>query len=50
MIGVPAYRIVEEALTNTLKHAPESRADVRVRYWPDELEPVSGGGRGATAL
>ena len=38
MIGVSAYRIVQEALTNTLKHAAASRADVRVRYWPDELE------------
>ena len=33
MIGVSAYRIVQEALTNTLKHAAAaSRADVRVRY------------------
>ena len=34
MIGVSAYRIVQEALTNTLKHAAASRADVRVRYLP----------------
>jgi signal transduction histidine kinase len=33
-----AYRIVQEALTNTLKHSVASRADVHVRYWPDELE------------
>ena len=32
MMGVSAYRIVQEALTNTLKHAAASRADVRVRY------------------
>jgi signal transduction histidine kinase len=46
-----AYRIVQEALTNTLKHAAASRADVRVRYWPDELEvEIIDDGRGATAL
>jgi len=37
-IDVSAYRIVQEALTNTLKHSAASRADVHVRYWPDELE------------
>jgi signal transduction histidine kinase len=51
MIGVSAYRIVQEALTNTLKHAAAARADVRVRYWPDELEvEIIDDGRGATAL
>ncbi len=50
-IGVSAYRIVQEALTNTLKHAAASRADVHVRYWPDELEvEIIDDGRGATAL
>jgi signal transduction histidine kinase len=29
---------VQEALTNTLKHAGASRADVHLRYWPGELE------------
>jgi len=38
MVDVSAYRIVQEALTNTLKHAGASRADVHVRYLPDELE------------
>ena len=37
-VDVSAYRIVQEALTNTLKHSEASRADVHVRYWPDELE------------
>ena len=37
-VDVSAYRIVQEALTNTLKHADASRADVHLRYWPDELE------------
>jgi signal transduction histidine kinase len=37
-VDVSAYRIVQEALTNTLKHARASRAEVHLRYWPDELE------------
>ncbi len=37
-LEVSAYRIVQEALTNTLKHAGASRVDVHLRYRPDELE------------
>jgi signal transduction histidine kinase len=37
-VDVSAYRIVQEALTNTLKHATASRADVSLRYSPGELE------------
>jgi signal transduction histidine kinase len=37
-VDVSAYRIVQEALTNTLKHAGASRAHVHLRYWPGELE------------
>jgi len=37
-VDVSAYRIVQEALTNALKHGGASRADVHLRYWPDELE------------
>jgi len=37
-IDLSAYRIVQEGLTNTLKHAHASHADVTVRYRPDELE------------
>ncbi len=33
-----AYRIVQEALTNALKHAGEARATVVVRYAPELLE------------
>jgi signal transduction histidine kinase len=33
-----AYRIVQEALTNALKHAGEARAQVTVRYGADALE------------
>ena len=37
-IDLSAYRIVQEGLTNALKHARASHADVTVRYRPDELE------------
>jgi signal transduction histidine kinase len=37
-IDLSAYRIVQEGLTNVLKHARASHADVTVRYRPDELE------------
>jgi signal transduction histidine kinase len=47
MVDVSAYRIVQEALTNTLKHARASHASVHLRYWPDELEvEVVDDGRG----
>jgi signal transduction histidine kinase len=47
-IDLSAYRIVQEALTNTLKHAHASRADVTVRYRPEELEvEVADDGAGA---
>lgn len=37
-IGLTAFRIVQEALTNTLKHAGSAEAEVVVRYRPDTLE------------
>ena len=37
-VDLSAYRIVQEGLTNALKHARASHADVTVRYRPDELE------------
>jgi signal transduction histidine kinase len=37
-VDLSAYRIVQEGLTNALKHARASDADVIVRYRPDELE------------
>ncbi len=37
-IDLSAYRIVQEGLTNALKHAHASDADVTVRYRRDELE------------
>jgi signal transduction histidine kinase len=36
-IDLAAYRIVQEALTNTLKHAPGAHARVTVEYEPNEL-------------
>jgi signal transduction histidine kinase len=36
-IDLSAYRIVQEGLTNSLKHARATNADVTVRYRPDEL-------------
>jgi signal transduction histidine kinase len=37
-VELSAYRIVQEGLTNALKHARATVADVTVRYWPDQLE------------
>jgi signal transduction histidine kinase len=36
-IDLSAYRIVQEGLTNALRHAGASQADVTVHYGPDEL-------------
>ncbi|KAA6436279.1 sensor histidine kinase [Agrococcus sediminis] len=39
MVGLGAYRVVQEALTNARKHAgPSAQVDVRVRFLDDELE------------
>jgi signal transduction histidine kinase len=49
-LDLTAYRIVQEALTNTLKHARASQARVTLRYGIDELAvDVLDDGRGATA-
>jgi signal transduction histidine kinase len=37
-VDVSAYRIVQEALTNALKHAGPARAHVYLRYHDDDLE------------
>ena len=48
-IDVSAYRIVQEGLTNTLKHAHATSADVHVRYGDDVVElVVSDNGRGSS--
>jgi signal transduction histidine kinase len=36
-IDLAAYRVVQEALTNTVKHASGARATVDVAFHPDEL-------------
>ena len=48
-LDLTAYRIVQEALTNTLKHAGKTRATVRVRYEEQALAiEVLDEGRGVT--
>jgi signal transduction histidine kinase len=37
-VDLSAYRIVQEALTNTLKHAGPSHARVTIHYQDDEIE------------
>ena len=50
-VELSAYRIVQEALTNTLKHAGPARADVELRYHPDLLEVrVDDDGQGNSSL
>ncbi len=45
-LSLCAYRVVQEALTNTLKHAGATRAQVNVSWCPDalELEVIDAGG------
>ena len=61
-IELSAYRIVQEALTNALKHAGQASAAVRLRYGPEALEleitddgggipaTVPGGGHGLAGM
>ncbi|HKD32349.1 MAG TPA: sensor histidine kinase [Gaiellaceae bacterium] len=62
-IELSAYRIVQEALTNALKHAGQAHASVRVRYSADSLEleiiddgagerqaPIAPGGHGLVGM
>ncbi len=47
-VDLSAYRIVQEALTNALKHAHASQADVTIHYRPDEVQiDVRDDGHGA---
>jgi signal transduction histidine kinase len=49
-LDLSAYRIVQEAITNVLKHANASRVEVTFDYEPDALGlTVSDNGTGATA-
>jgi signal transduction histidine kinase len=57
LVDWSAFRIVQEALTNVVKHAEGTRARVSIRYDPQDLRievidggsPVSTNGRGAVA-
>jgi signal transduction histidine kinase len=49
-IELSAYRIIQEALTNALKHAGDARASVLIRYGEDSLElEIADDGAGAPA-
>jgi signal transduction histidine kinase len=60
-IDLSAYRVVQEALTNTLRHAEASRAEIALRYADDALDVQvrddgtgrgngDGGGRGLLGM
>ena len=51
-LELTAFRIVQEALTNVLKHAAGARASVVLRYAPDALDltVTDEGGQGRHAL
>ncbi|MFI9814259.1 sensor histidine kinase [Saccharothrix variisporea] len=49
-VALSVYRIVQEALTNVVKHAGAAGADVRVRFLEQSLEvEVTDDGRGVTS-
>jgi signal transduction histidine kinase len=49
-LDLSAYRILQEAVTNAMKHARPARVEVRVRYGERDLEVrVEDDGRGAAA-
>ena len=48
-LDLSAYRIVQEALTNVVKHAGDARAHVTLRYTPDDVQiEVTDDGAGRT--
>jgi signal transduction histidine kinase len=49
-VDLSAFRIVQEALRNTLKHAGPARAQIKLRYGDNDVEvDVSDNGRGVRA-
>jgi signal transduction histidine kinase len=49
-VDLSAYRIVQEALTNVVKHAGEARAQVTIRYGDQDVTvEITDDGRGVTA-
>jgi len=50
-VGLAAYRVVQESLTNVLKHAgPNAHAQVSISYWPGEIQlEIRDNGRGSAA-
>ena len=49
-VDLTAYRIIQEALTNSLRHAGSAQAQVSIRYRPRELElTITDDGQGGTA-
>ena len=50
-VDLSAYRIVQEALTNVVKHAGPARAQVRIRYGDQDVTvEITDNGRGVMAL
>ena len=48
-LDLSAYRIVQEAITNALKHADASRLEVRIQYRPSDLElTIADNGKGGS--
>jgi len=48
-VDLSAYRIIQEALTNALKHAGPAHASVKIRHGPDSLElEITDDGQGAS--
>jgi signal transduction histidine kinase len=47
IIDLSAYRILQEALTNTVRHAPRSKVDIAVSYGPDAVSLEVHNDRGA---
>ena len=47
-VGLTAYRVIQESLTNVLHHAGPTRVDVRIAFNPEALDVVVANERGST--